>query len=94
MNLEGHGRSSCINAGLQSRNCARLLGFSNAKPDKIIFFAALLRLKSVPVRRPLQQLLMPVVGSNMTPSARLQAAIEILGELEHTPAPADRFIRE
>ncbi len=30
----------------------------------------------------------------MTPSARLQAAIEILGELERTNAPADRFIRE
>lgn len=30
----------------------------------------------------------------MTPSARLQATIEILSELERTPAPADRFIRE
>ena len=30
----------------------------------------------------------------MTPSARLQAAIEILGALEETGAPADRFIRE
>jgi 16S rRNA (cytosine967-C5)-methyltransferase len=30
----------------------------------------------------------------MTPAARLQATIEILGELEGTSAPADRFIRE
>jgi 16S rRNA (cytosine967-C5)-methyltransferase len=30
----------------------------------------------------------------MTPSARLQAAIEILTELERTNAPADRFVRE
>ncbi len=30
----------------------------------------------------------------MTPSARLQAAIEILTELERTHAPADRFMRE
>jgi len=30
----------------------------------------------------------------MTPSARLQAAIDILTELERTSAPADRFIRE
>jgi 16S rRNA (cytosine967-C5)-methyltransferase len=30
----------------------------------------------------------------MTPSARLQAAIDILTELERTNAPADRFIRE
>src|SRR5277367_2111433 len=30
----------------------------------------------------------------MTPSARLQAAIDILTELERTNAPADRFMRE
>ena len=30
----------------------------------------------------------------MTPSARLQAAIDILTELERTSAPADRFMRE
>jgi len=30
----------------------------------------------------------------LTPAARLQATIEILGALEHTNAPADRFIRE
>jgi 16S rRNA (cytosine967-C5)-methyltransferase len=30
----------------------------------------------------------------MTPSARLQATIEILSELERTSAPADRFIRD
>lgn len=35
-----------------------------------------------------------MVRSRMTPAARLQAAIEILGELERTNAPADRFIRE
>src|ERR1043166_9094821 len=30
----------------------------------------------------------------MTPSARLEAAIEILGALETTALPADRFIRD
>ncbi len=30
----------------------------------------------------------------MTPAARLQATIDILGELERTNAPADRFIRD
>jgi 16S rRNA (cytosine967-C5)-methyltransferase len=30
----------------------------------------------------------------VTPAARLQAAIEILGELEHTNKPADRFLRD
>ena len=30
----------------------------------------------------------------MTPSARIQAAIEILEALSGTPIPADRFIRD
>ncbi len=30
----------------------------------------------------------------MTPSARLQAAIDLLGELERSNQPADRFMRE